>query len=330
MKGVIKLIVLVLFLVGCSKKEKAKVGFLLPERGRFVTESQYFKERIIELGYEPVIVQTTFDPIDQLNKGHELIDNEDLDLLMIAAINGNTIAPLVRKAKNKDIQVIAYNMLINNVAYDAFLSGDNQHLSNLFFQSAIKDHPEGNYVILGGDAFDRNGDELKKGLERLLKPYVDEQKINIVYKSAIEGWDRNIAMHEFEKVVNAYGDELDVIFTCNDAMADGIIEVLDKYDFDEDVFISGQDAELNGVRNVWAGKQSMTIYHPPKSYAYGAAELVNALLKQKQINKITSEVVYNGKIEVPTVMVKAKLITKENIQEELIDTGVYTMEELVK
>ncbi len=328
MKYTSLLLVFTMLFLGCTPKDKLKVGFLLPHRDRFIIESQFFAEKIKELGCEPVVVTTDFDAIEQLERGGELLDKEDIDLLIIAAVNGNTIAPLVREAKYKGIPVIAYNMLINNVEYDAFVSGDNKHLANLFCKSAINFKPTGNYVILGGDAFDRNGVELKNGIESTLKPYVDSDKIKVIYSTYIDGWNRSIAMFEFQKVISLYGDDIDVILSCNDDMADGVIEILEKFNLDKTFFISGQDASLIGVKNVLEGKQSMTVYHPAKAYGYSVAELAYAILHSKKIDEITTDFVNNGKADIPTVMVKSIKITKENVKKELVDTGIYTLDEL--
>lgn len=95
--------------------------------------------------------------------------DEEIDLLIITALNGNTIAPLVREAKDKGIPVMAYNRLINNVDYDFYFTGNNEDIARIFCETALSLKPHGNYVILAGDRFDRNGVELKEAIDSLLK-----------------------------------------------------------------------------------------------------------------------------------------------------------------
>jgi D-xylose transport system substrate-binding protein len=321
-------VLLTLLVMGCSRSNTFKVGFLYPskDRIRFVKEANFFSERIKQLGGEAIIVDANDNEALQLEKGYQLLD--EVDLLVIAPVNGNTIAPLIREAKSRGIFVIAYNMLISNVDYDFFFSGDNSYLAELFCQSALSEKPNGNYVVLGGDRFDRNGVELKLGIDSLLKPHVDKGEINILYSSYIEAWGRGNAAFEFEQVVQTYGDAIDVVLSSNDMMADGVIKVIEKYNIERAVFVTGQDADIVGVRNVYAGKQAMTVYHPAKKYGHGVAELAMDLLNGNSMDKWESGTVYNGHGLVRNFKVKSIKITADNIDKELVEAGECRWEEI--
>ena len=328
MKWIIFSLIIITFLMSCDTQDKFKIGFLIPSKERFDIESGFFSEKAKELGCVPLIVKTEFNETAQMEAGFNMLKEQDINLLIIAAVNGNTIAPLVREAKNSGIPVIAYNMLINNVDYDVFFSGDNDYLAKLFCESALEYKPSGNYVVLGGDRFDRNGVELKNGIDSLLKPYTTKGDINIIYETYIEGWSRENAMYEFQQVIDVYGTNIDVILSSNDGMADGVIEVLEKHKTENQIFITGQDADIIGVRNVFKGKQSMTVYHPAKEYGYGVAELAFSLLQNKNPEDLTTKTVFNGLSYIPNVMVKSIKITASNINKELIETGVYDLNDI--
>src|SRR5690606_22694299 len=112
------------------------------------------------------------DDAIQLSQGYELLDM-GVDALVIAAVNGNTIAPLVRDAQSRGVKVIAYNRLINNSDFDLFVTGDNKDNARLFVEMALQHKPSGNYVVLAGDRFDRNGFELKQHIDSLLQPHIE-------------------------------------------------------------------------------------------------------------------------------------------------------------
>lgn len=323
----------VLFIVtGCAHQQKYRIGFLHPsnDRMRFVKETGFFKEKVAELGAEAIVVDADDNESLQLERGYQMLEDDNIDMLIIAAVNGNTIAPLVRKAKGKGIPVIAYNMLINNVDYDIFFSGDNNYLAKLFCETAVKTHPTGNYVIIGGDRFDRNGVELKQGIDSLLRPHVERGEINVVYNTYVEGWNRESAAYEFDQILQSYGKNIDVVLACNDLMADGVIRVLDKNKMDHSVFISGQDADIIGVRNVYRGKQSMTVYHPAKAYGYGVADLAISILKGENPKKLANSSVYNGFGRIPNFRIKSVLITSDNIGKDLVDAGECSWDDVRK
>jgi D-xylose transport system substrate-binding protein len=331
MKNVVILMLIVLtILTGCSQNKKYKIGFLYPskDRMRFVKETNFFSERVKQLGAEAFVVAANDNESLQLELGYKMLNDQNIDLLIIAAVNGNTIAPLVRKAKNEGIPVIAYNMLINNVDYDIFFSGDNAYLAQLLCQSAIDFKPKGNYVIIGGDRFDRNGVELKLGIDSILKPYKNSGDINVIYDSYIEAWNRESAAFEFNQVVSAYGSNIDVVLSCNDLMADGVIDIIDKNHITKPIFIAGQDADIIGVRNIYNGKQSMSVYHPAKAYGYGVADLAMALLNGKKPKELANTTVFNGFGNIPNLRIKSVKITADNINHELVETGEYTWQQI--
>jgi D-xylose transport system substrate-binding protein len=332
MRNILLSIIVVLLAMGCSRTKGFKVGFLHPsnKRMRFVKETNFFSDRIKQLGGQAIVVDADDNETLQLERGYKLLEEDEVDLLVIAAVNGNTIAPLVRKAKSMGVPVIAYNMLISNVGYDIFFSGDNAYLAELFCQSALSAKPTGNYVVLGGDRFDRNGYELKMGIDSILKPHVDKGEIRIVYNTFIESWSRDNAAFEFDQVLQSHGDGIDAVLSSNDMMADGVIKVWEKNHIQKPLFISGQDADIVGIRNVYKGKQSMTVYHPAKKYGYSAAQLAMDILHGKKVKELANGYVFNGYGQIPNIKIKSIKITSDNIDRELVTAGECTWEDIKK
>ncbi len=313
----------------CSNKENFTVGYLNPsaDRYRFVTEGNYMKERLQELGINTIIADAKDDEAIQLEQGYEMLD-KGVDLLVIAAVNGNTIAPLVREAKIRGVKVVAYNRLINNADYDIFVTGNNEDLAHLLCQAALTRKPNGNYVIFAGDRFDRNGFELKEHIDRILKPHVDAGRINILYETYIEGWNRQRAAFEMDQVVQSYGTNIDAVIACNDPMGIGALEVLKKYNAHNGVVITGQDATISFVQGIYDGELTMTIYHPHKTLGYQTAELVSEILKGKNAKEVANAETFNGLASIPTFKIKSVAVTRENLDEILIKSGQYTLKEV--
>jgi D-xylose transport system substrate-binding protein len=313
----------------CTNNSSQHVTFLYPSSRllRFEKEGRYLTEHLKSLGVKADMVSADDNDALQIEQGLKALD-EGTDMLIISAVNGNTIAPLVREAQKRGIPVMAYNRLIGNVDYDLFFTGHNKDNGRLFCEKALQDHPTGNYVILAGDRFDRNGVEQKLAIDSILKPHIDRGDINVVFETYTEAWSKANAKYELETVLNNFNGSIDVVIAGADPMSEGVIEVLRKYGLNGKVFVTGQDAELNTIKNIYAGDQQMTIYHPHKTLGKTAAELALKILKGEKSNKLANAKTYNGFAQIPTYQVKSVIITKENIEKELIESGEYTWSQI--
>ena len=322
-------IILALAIISCSGNGSYTVGYLNPSasRYRFVTEGNYMKERLQELGIETIIAAADDDDAVQLAQGYEMLE-KGVDLLVIAPVNGNTIAPLVRDALSQGVSVVAYNRLINNVDYDLFVTGDNEDNARLFCEAALSRKPSGNYVIFGGDRFDRNGLELKQYIDQILKPHIEAGRINVIYETFVEGWNRERAAFEMEQVIQSHGTAIDAVIACNDPMGQGAYDALNKYNAAKGVAITGQDATLSYVQQMYNGNLTMTIFHPHNTLGYQTAELVAEILKGKNGKDMANATTFNGAASIPTFKIKSMAVTRENLEEVLVKSGEYTMEQV--
>jgi D-xylose transport system substrate-binding protein len=322
-------IIALIFVTSCSSDESFTVGYLNPSenRIRFVKEGNYMIERLEEQNVNTMIAHAGDDDVVQLTQGYEMLE-AGVDGLVIVPVNGNTIAPLVRDAIAQGVMVVAYNRLINNTDFDLFIAGDNEDYARMFCEEALKYKPEGNYVVLGGDRFDMNGLELMQHIMANLEPHIEEGQVNLLYHSFIEGWSADRAGFDMQKVIEAYGTDIDVVIACNDPMGYRAYEVLEKCDAENDVIITGQGAYPDIVKSINDGGMHMTIYHPHKELGYKTADLILDILKNgAKPQDISNASTFNGNAEIPTYRMKSRIITKENL-DELVEDGVYTWDEI--
>jgi D-xylose transport system substrate-binding protein len=284
-------------------------------------------ERFEQLGAEMITLSAQDDDAVQLQQGYQLLD-EGVDVLIIAAVNGNTIAPLVRDAVAKGVVVVAYNRLINNSEYNLFVTGNNENNARLFCEAALSRKPTGNYIVFGGDRFDRNGLELKQHIDSILKPHIESGSINLLFDTYVEGWSGERAAFELQKIINSYGLNIDAIISCNDPIGVACANMLKKYGKVGDVVITGQDANIDAVKAVYDGLMTMTIYHPHKILGYKTAELVMDLLDGKKASDLSNASTFNGTLDIPTYQINSIAVTKENLDEVLIQSGEYAMDEI--
>jgi len=328
-KGLLTLLAaFTILLSGCSNAKKIKVGFLYTSdiTERYVKESNFFKERAKQLNAEVIVEHADGKEALQLEKAKGMLD-AGIDALVMISVNANTAAAIVREAHDYGVPVLGYNRLIQNCELDLFLSGNNETVGSAMVNEVLKVKPEGKFIILGGSKDDRNGVELQQSLERNLESVVKSGNVEIIYKTFIKDWNPDYAAYELKQVLSFTGEKPDAVFAGFDGIADAVIKVLEEYNY-TDVAVTGQDATLQGVKNIIAGKQTMTVFHPLKTNAYRAAELAIDLANNKLPEKSELNYVNNGLIDVPTIKIGSIPITKDNIDEVLIDSGFFTKEEV--
>ncbi|SFE95840.1 substrate-binding domain-containing protein [Thermophagus xiamenensis] len=321
---------LMITLSGCGKKDKIKIGFLYNSEVtfRFFLEGNFFKEHAEALGAQVILDHANNNDALQYDKAIEMMD-QDIDLLVLVAVNINTAENIVKEAKAQNIPVMAYNRLISNCDLDIYISGNNDQLGKDLIGYVIKQKPKGNYIILNGDRFDRNAVELMTSIDKTLKPHIESGNINVLYKTYIENWNPEHAAFELDQILSVYPQSVDAVISCFDGMSVSCVDVLKKYGLDGKVIVTGQDAQIESCRRIVEGTQHLTLYHPLKDIAYKAAEvaidIVNGVKLEKKYN-ITY--VNNGFEDVPTVQINSIPVTKENIDEVLIESGFYKREEI--
>lgn len=309
----------------CSLTDKKEeIAILIPsDIDRFRNVAKTYAAKVEELGYHCTIYNAKNNETQQLEQAREAI-GRGVKSVCISPVNGNSAAAIVRELKNAGIPVIAYNRLVYNCNLDCFVAGDIKGLAKMMVETAVKEKPNGNYYIIGGDRFDLNGEMLRKNIDSLLAPYEKSGDINVVYRNYIENWDPIIATRELTQAVNLSGKKPDAIISAYDGISAGIIGEIERlYGTTEGIVITGQDAEIEAIKNILAGKQTMTALHSVKSEAISAAMVAVALAKGQKIDGISGQT-FNGQTDVPTIHVSSVKITKDNIDDVIIKGGTFT------
>jgi D-xylose transport system substrate-binding protein len=104
------------------------------------------------------------------------------------------------------------------------------------------------------------------------------------------------------------------VIAANDGLGNAAISVLKKQKLNGKVPVTGQDATVQGLQNVLAGDQCMTVYKAIKKEADAASKLAIALAKkQKPAAGLVNGQSNDTKRQVPSVLLKPQAITKDNI-----------------
>lgn len=121
-------------------------------------------------------------------------------------------------------------------------------------------------------------------------------------------------------------NKIDAVVASNDATAGGAIQALTAQGLAGKVAISGQDADLAGVKRIISGTQTMTVYKPITTLATNAAEIAVELGNDKQPKADTT--LNNGLKDVPSRLLTPIEVNKENIDATVIKDGFHKKSEL--
>lgn len=315
--------------VGEKSEEKIKIGLSVSDLTleRWQHDRDFFVEKAEELGAEVIVQSANGDEAKQLSQIQNML-SQDIDVLVIIAINSDALSTVVEKAKSEGIPVLAYDRLVNGSDIDAYVSFDNVRVGEMQAEYLVEKVPTGKYFLMGGSPTDNNAKMFREGQMNIIQPLVDKGDITIVGDQWAKGWDANEALKIMENALTANKNDIDGIVASNDNTAGGAIQALDAQGLAGKVVISGQDADLAGVQRIAEGTQTMTVYKPIKAIAIKSAEVAVQLANGEAIT--SDSTVNNGKLDVPFIKLDPIKVGKENIIDTLIKDGFHSYDDVYK
>lgn len=316
------------FFFSCSNKEKVVIGFMVPtyEITRYVKDRDFFSAKVRELGGDVIVTDAGNDEKKQLEQASELL-KQNIDVLVVSAVNQNSAAAIVREAHDYNVKVIAYERMIQNCDLDYFVTFDSEQIGKKMAENVIRLKPSGDYILIGGDKTDKNAILVKQGQLSVIDDLVKSGKIKIPYNGYTEDWSGENAYTELKTILKLSGVEPSVILCSNDGMADGCINALNEFGMKGKVLITGQDADLKACQHIVDGSQTMTVYKPFKKQGETAAILAVKIAKGEKITE-TNTNVSNGRTEVPSILLEPVAVDISNIKTTVIADGVFKESEL--
>jgi putative multiple sugar transport system substrate-binding protein len=150
-------------------------------------------------------------------------------------------------------------------------------------------------------------------------------------QAAILRWLPETAQERMENLLTIIGDtELDGVLSPYDGLSIGIISALTSggYSADDLPVITGQDAEVGSVKSIIAGEQYSTIFKDTRLLGERAAVMVDSIMKGEEVEVNDTETYENGVVTVPSYLLETEIVTVDNYEEVLIDSGYYEASDL--
>lgn len=317
------------------------VGVAMPTKDlqRWNQDGSNMEAQLIEAGYEVDIQYASNDIQTQVSQIENMISN-GCQLLVIASIDGDSLGTVLAQAKDAGIPVIAYDRLLMNsdavtyyATFDNYMVGTKQ--GEYIRDNLDLDNAEGpfNMEIFTGDPGDNNARFFYGGAMDVLQPYIDEGKI-VVQSGSVEfekvataNWSTETAQSRMDAIIASYyadGTKLDAVLCSNDSTALGVTNALEAAYTGEWPIITGQDCDVANVKNMIAGKQSMSIFKDTRTLATQVVQMVDAIMKGSEAPVNDTESYDNGTGIIPSYLCEPVFADANNYKELLIDSGYYT------
>lgn len=317
-------------LSACFSGADLRIGILMDsfERERWLKDRDLLLDKIEDLGGVPLLEVAESDPDLQFEQAKKMID-KGVKVIILVPVDGKKSAKIVDYAREKGTKVIAYDRMISDCDLDYYISFDNVKVGQL--QAIyLSQRRQGNYVLLGGAMSDNNSFLFHEGQEKGIARPVASGRINVLKDEYLTAWSDELAYQKTKSWLDemeSTDTSLDAVLAATDALASGAIRALSEKNMDGYVMVSGQDADMNAIKNMVQGKQSMTVYKPIEALAYTAAIAAIRLAKGGDLKQATS-IVNNGFKDVPSILLTPISVDINNMEYTLLADGYITLEQL--
>lgn len=309
---------------GSSSSSKAgKIGVILPDTKssvRWETADRPALEAAFKSAGVDYDIQNAEGDADKMTQIADSMMTSGVTVLAIVNLDSDSGAAIEEKAASQGVKTIDYDRLTLGGKADYYVSFDNTKVGELQGQGladCLGDKPA-NIVYLNGSPTDNNATLFAQGAHKVLDA---KSNYKVVGEQAVPDWDNDQAVTIFEQLYTAAGGKVDGVLAANDGLGGSAISILEKNNRAGKVPVTGQDATVEGLQNILAGTQCMTVYKSAKEEAGALAQAAIALSKgeKAQTNGTTKDA--TGNRDVPSILLDPKAITKDTVKDVIADGG---------
>ncbi|MFF4837774.1 multiple monosaccharide ABC transporter substrate-binding protein [Streptomyces sp. NPDC001315] len=331
-----------------SSSKAGTVGIAMPTRTseRWLTDGKSIIDDLQAKGYKTRLVYGGDNPEKQASQIASLI-KQDVDALIIAAIDNKSLTDVLQQAADADIPVISYDRLIlgtKNVDY--YVSFDNEQVGRLQARYIIDklglEDGKGPFTIelFAGSSDDNNTRYFYEGSMHLLQPYLDSKQLVVqsgqtrLDQITTLRWDGPTAQKRMTSILGeSYSSQrVDAVLSPYDGISIGVLSALKSDGYGSDgkplPIVTGQDAELTSVKSIIKGQQSQTVYKDLRELADVAATMADDILNDRR-PRVNDRYSYNNGVKVvPAYLLQPETVDKSNYEKILVVGGYYTAADL--
>ncbi len=304
-----------------------KVGVILPDTKssqRWGTDDPKFLKAAFEAAGITADIQNAQGDKTAFQTIADGMISSGVKVLMIVNLDSGTGKAVLEKAKKAGIATIDYDRLTLSGGADYYVSFDNVKVGELQGQGLVdclteKKLTKPVVAELNGSPTDNNATLFAQGYNSVLDPKYADGTFTKGPNEDVPDWDNAQAGTIFEQMLTS-NKEIKGVLAANDGLGNAAISVLKKNKLNGQVPVTGQDATVQGLQNILAGDQCMTVYKAIKKEADAAAGLAISLAKGEKPTTATGTTTDpESKANVPSVLLDPQSITKDSVKEVIAD-----------
>ncbi len=254
-------------------------------------------------------------------------------VLLIDPIDSGSGAAIESNAVAQGVKVIDYDRITLNGKAGYYVSFDNVTVGKLIGQGFVDCVTAWNIakpqvLEMDGDPTDNNATLFAQGYNSVLDPkYADGSYVKVGEPAGT--WDNQKALTNFQQQYTAHSN-INAVVAANDGVANSVISALKTLNIGaKKVPTTGQDATLQGLQNILAGYQCMSVYKA----VYLEAQASVALALFLRAGQTPPTALVNGKTnnkatDVPSVLLTPVSVTAANMQATVVKDGFVKVADL--
>ena len=323
---------------GSSAAKAGKVGVILPDETSSPRYIQYDAPLLAKAFKDAGIDANIQNAQNDKSKWVSIADSmmqSGVQVLVLDQLDSPSAAAVEQRAKAAGIKTIDYDRLTLGGSSDYYVSFDNVAVGKLQGEGLVacldktgKANPA--VAELNGSPDDNNATLFAQGYNSVLNPLYAAGKYKKAGNQSVPMWDKDKAVTIFQGMFTAAGGNIDGVLAANDTLGNAAITILRQNG--KTVPVTGQDASVQGLQNILAGQQCMTVFKDVKKEADAASKLAIALIKGQspETAGVTTKVHDpTGNRDVPSVLLTPVTITKANVK-TVTDTGEVSVADVCK
>ncbi len=306
-----------------SPSAAGKIGVILPDTKssvRWESADRPALEAAFKAAGVEYSIQNAEGSADTMTTIADSMIADGVTVLAIVNLDSASGASIEEKAASQGVKTLDYDRLTLGGSADAYISFDNAKVGALQGQGladCLGDKPA-DLIYLNGSPTDNNATLFSEGAHSVLDKISSYKNVG---EQAVPDWDNEQAVTIFEQLYTSVDGKVDGVYAANDGLAGSVISILQKNGQAGKVPVTGQDATVEGLQNILAGTQCMTIYKSAKLEAGALADAAIALVNGEAPSTNGTTADSEGGRDVPSVLLDPQSITKDTVKSVIDDAG---------
>jgi ribose transport system substrate-binding protein/D-xylose transport system substrate-binding protein len=299
---------------GCAPAKIPKIGVSMATMNE-VVYSFMQQEMVERQGADKVqLIWTSAENSESQEKVNvEKLINQNVDVIILHAVNTETAGDLVKEADEAGIPVVAMDRLPVASYVRLYVTADNRRAGRMQAEYLAKSlGGKGNLVLLAGDAGNSVAKDITQGNLDALARYPG---LKVLLNRPHEGWSRDLAQATMRDAYARYHGDIQGVLANNSGLAMGALDAAATLRLPRPAAAVGADADRDACEAVADGRLLADIDKMPTSLGRAAYEAALRLARHQPV--AVDGTLNNAGVTVEVKLTPVKLITRDNVRQEM-------------